>query len=249
MPVGRSPGGDVVLRLLRRLRRDTSGQSMLETAIILPVILLLMLFIMEAALVFNAKQVANYAAFCAARTAAVYGYTDSDQAKKDTKQQRMRQSAAMAMAAVSPSIFTDLSDLTGIVGDVLTVFGVDAGELESSMEDIKNVVGSNAFTDYLARLADAYVRTSIDFDGNAVQVNAGTPIDENKKNVTVRVTYVYRCGILPLGKLWMANDLEPLINKLKGWFPQLAGLYDKVWTMKTRNITIYGDAKLDYWAD
>ncbi|HTW91138.1 MAG TPA: TadE family protein [bacterium] len=57
---------------LRRLLRDTEGQTLLETVIVFPVLLFFLLVVMELSMMYNAKQLANYAAFCAARAAAVY---------------------------------------------------------------------------------------------------------------------------------------------------------------------------------
>lgn len=56
----------------KRFWRDESGVVMLETALVFPIQLLLTLFIMQAALIWSAANVVNYAAFQAARTAMVH---------------------------------------------------------------------------------------------------------------------------------------------------------------------------------
>ncbi|MDD5223448.1 MAG: pilus assembly protein [bacterium] len=56
----------------RHFRSKQAGQAMVEFVIAFPVLLLFVLAIIQLALLYNAKQVVTYAAFTAARSAAVY---------------------------------------------------------------------------------------------------------------------------------------------------------------------------------
>lgn len=60
-----------IIRGLQRLWRDESGSIMLESAVVFPVQMFLTLSIVQIAFVLAALNVVNYAAFQAARTAAV----------------------------------------------------------------------------------------------------------------------------------------------------------------------------------
>ena len=51
-------------RRLLRLTKDTEGSVLLETVIAFPVLLFTVLVLMELSLLYNGKQLANYAAFC-----------------------------------------------------------------------------------------------------------------------------------------------------------------------------------------
>ena len=64
-------------------RFDNKGSVLLETALIMPVLLLLCFGIVQLAFLIVAKQMTEYAAFCAARAALVYNPDDAPgQAKK-----------------------------------------------------------------------------------------------------------------------------------------------------------------------
>ena len=52
---------------------EQKGQAMVETAIVLPVIIFLVIIIIEVSLMANAKSILRYATFCGARCVSVYG--------------------------------------------------------------------------------------------------------------------------------------------------------------------------------
>lgn len=61
------------VNIVFNFRKDQTGQAMAETAITIMVFLMLILGIMQLALMFNARLVVEYAAYCAARSAIVHG--------------------------------------------------------------------------------------------------------------------------------------------------------------------------------
>ncbi|NNL41845.1 MAG: pilus assembly protein, partial [Desulfobacterales bacterium] len=59
----------LIAKIRKNLRKDENGQAMVEFAVVFPVVFLLCLVIMQTFLLLSARQVVNYAAYCAARSA------------------------------------------------------------------------------------------------------------------------------------------------------------------------------------
>jgi hypothetical protein len=79
---------------LPRLHTQTGGQAMTEFIIVFPVLFLMFLVIIQTALLMTARQVVEYAAFSAARSAIVY---DGDEIKN-------KRAADIACIAISPKM-------------------------------------------------------------------------------------------------------------------------------------------------
>lgn len=79
---------------LLRLHAQTSGQAMTEFVIVFPVLFLMFLVIIQTALLMTAKQVVEYAAFSAARSAIVY----------DGNKKKNKRAADIACIAISPKM-------------------------------------------------------------------------------------------------------------------------------------------------
>ena len=209
-----------------RLARDTEGSALQETVIVLPVLMLFMMVIMELCLMANAKQLANYAAFCAARTASVYG-TDSTA--------KTHLAAAMAMSPISPATPEN-------AWAILSAFGLPSPSLA-----VHTVCGIPGFQDSLqwsARLADAYVRTS-----QPICSTSTTP-GKTRSHVVVNVTYIYRCSTFPFGKFWGHSALSAYTSTLRalpfyGVISTVVTSLDDSWPW---NVPIQGRAVMDYWA-
>jgi len=162
--------------LCRRLLRDTEGQALLETLVAFPVLLFFVLVVMELSMIYNARQLANYAAFSAARTAAVNGINATA---------KTHLAAAMAM---SPIVLATADD----PGNVLLAYGVaDPNQTVATLCAIPGFQGDDA--EWLARIANAFVRTG------QPQCDTATAPGKVRKYVVVNVDYVYRCNVLPLG--------------------------------------------------
>jgi hypothetical protein len=213
-------------RRLRRLSRDTEGGALLEAVVTFPVLLLFILTVMELSLLFNARQLANYAAFCAARTAAVYG---ADSTVKT------HLAAAMAMTSISPATADDAAG-------ILSAYGLsDPNQTVAVLCSIPGFQGENA--QWLSRLANAFVRT-----GEPTCVPS-TSVAGRRRHVEVDVTYLYRCSILPFGRILGRAGLKAYIDFLRGKYgavvePVVGPIYNSPW-----NIQIRGRAVADYWAD
>jgi Flp pilus assembly protein TadG len=88
----------LILMLRKALRKEESGQAMVEFAVVFPVVFLLCLVIMQTFLLLSARQVVNYAAYCAARSAIVF-LPDSGNAEAKKKAER---AAIIACWSISP---------------------------------------------------------------------------------------------------------------------------------------------------
>lgn len=104
------------LTFANRFIVDASGQSLVEAAIAFPILLLAILGIMQMALLHNAEAMVRYAAFCAARTAIVFGHA-TPKGKK-----LMEQAAAVACSPIS-----DLSPISRLKTQVSSVKEIEGG--------------------------------------------------------------------------------------------------------------------------
>jgi hypothetical protein len=214
-------------RRLWRLSRDTEGSALLETVIVLPVLMVFMTLVMELCLLANAKQLANYAAFCAARTASVYGVDSTA---------KTHLAAAMAMSCISPQVPQDAST-------ILLAYGLpDPNRTVRTLCRIPGFQGDT--TMWLARLANAYVRTA------EPVCDTGTAPGKKRRYVVVDVTYIYHCSVLPFGNFWGHSGLNSYITMLEGlsFYPLIApavALLENSWRW---NVPIHGRAVMDYWA-
>lgn len=88
----------MVAEIKRLLGRAEGGQAMTEFAIVFPVVFILILVFIQAFILLAARHMANYAAFCSARSAVVF-YPESGKAEAEKKAKR---AAELALTAVSP---------------------------------------------------------------------------------------------------------------------------------------------------
>jgi hypothetical protein len=210
----------------RRLSGDTEGSALLETIIVLPVLMLFMAGMMELSLMANAKQLANYAAFCAARTVSVYGVDSTA---------RAHLAAAMAMSPISPG---NQQDAVAI----LTAYGLpDPGQTVRTLCDVPGFQGDTAM--WLTRLANAYVRTG------EPTCDTGTATGKTRRHVVVNVTYLYRCAVLPFGDVWGRSAFDSYITMLEGlsFYPIIAPAVTLLENTRRWNVPIHGRAVVDYW--
>jgi hypothetical protein len=209
-----------------RLIRDTEGSALLETVIVLPVLMTFMMVIMELCMLANAKQLANYAAFCAARTASVYG-TDSTT--------KTHLAAAMAMSPISPATPSNASA-------ILSAFGLS--NPSQAMHIVGSIPGFQDSLQWSARLADSYVRTS------QPTCSTSTTSGKTRKHVVVNVTYIYRCSAFPFGKFWGHSALTAYTNTLRGlsFYSVISAVVTSLDNSWNWNVPIQGRAVMDYWA-
>jgi hypothetical protein len=214
--------------VLRRTRliSETRGSALLETVIVLPVLMLFILLVMELCLMANAKQLANYAAFCAARTASVYGVDSTA---------KTHLAAAMALSPISPATPSNASE-------ILTAYGLP--NPDQAIHAVCNVPGLDDSLQWSARLADSYVRTS------QPVCSTGTAPGKTRRYIVANVTYIYRCSAFPFGKFWGHSALTAYTNALRtlpfyGVISAVVVSLDNSWNW---NVPIRGRAVMDYWA-
>jgi hypothetical protein len=218
----------------RRLLRDTEGQALLETLVAFPVLLFFVLVVMELSMIYNARQLANYAAFSAARTAAVNGINATA---------KTHLAAAMAM---SPIVLATADD----PGNVLLAYGVaDPNQTVATLCAIPGFQGDDA--EWLARIANAFVRTG------QPQCDTATAPGRVRKHVVVDVDYIYRCNVLPLGNFFGSTGALAYCAVLDTFSFQAPGRPNAVTTLVNFlrvsngwrwNVRIRGHAVTDYWA-
>ena len=216
----------------RRLARDAEGSALLETVFAFPVLLLFLLVVMELSMLYNGKQLANYAAFSAARTAAVNGVGATA---------KTHLAAAMAMSSIA-------SATNASAEDILRAYGLtDPNQTVAALCSIPGFQGDNA--KWLARLANAYVRTG------RPNCTVGTTPGKTRKHVTVDVTYIYRCNFVPFGLFWGKAGIDKYCAMLQA-FPfystytwvVVKPFIDVLQSTWRWNIMIHGRAVTDYWA-
>ncbi|UCD84712.1 MAG: pilus assembly protein [Deltaproteobacteria bacterium] len=184
------------MRILRRLKNDEQGQSMLEFIISFPIVLFLVLAIMQLALMWNAKHVVNYAAFCAARSYIVYG----DESKA-------AQAARIATIPISAKASGILSSVSGINL---------AGFLPSGIISSVAYAADKSVYSFLATSI-----TLLDGSGNALSDTGGSPgVGED---ITVEVTHKFRLIFPVVNKLIGRNFRETFGpgNLTPSWFQSL----------------------------
>ncbi len=216
---------------LRRLFRDTEGQALLETVVAFPVLFFFVLVVMELSMLYNAKQLATYSAFCAARTASVNGVGVSSKA-------RTHLAAAMAMSSIASANNDDAED-------ILEAFGVtNPGQTIASICSIPGFRGDN--DKWRARLANAFLRTGAP---SFTIGNYGA-----RRNVEARITYIYRCSFLPLGIFWGQSGITDYVAMLSafqfygGYTPAVVSGF--IWILNSTwkwNIPVHARAVTDYW--
>jgi len=209
-----------------RLLRDTGGQAALETVLALLVIIPLTELVIEFCLISNAKQLANYAAFCAARTVSVYG-VDSVQ--------RSHFAAAMAMSSISPTIPVSASL-------ILTAYGMP--NANQTLRAIESIPGFQDTLQWSSRLADSYVRTS------QPACTTSTTAGKTRKHVVVNITFIYRCSVFPFGNFWGHAGLNSYISYLQGlsFYGTISPVVTTMQSSWQWNVPVHGHAVLDYWA-
>jgi hypothetical protein len=209
-----------------RLAVDTEGSVLLETVIVLPVLMLFIMAVMELCLMANAKQLANYAAFCAARTASVYGVDSTA---------KTRLAAALALSPISPATPPNASA-------ILSAYGLP--NVSQAIHTVSRIPGLNDSLQWSARLADAYVRTS------QPVCSTGIVSGKTRRYIVVNLTYIYRCSSFPFGKFWGHTALTAFTNTLRAlpFYSVISAVVTSLDNSWNWNVPIRGRAVMDYWA-
>ncbi len=151
----------------RELRKDETGQAMVEFVVVFPVVFLLCLVIMQTFLLLTARQVVNYAAYCATRSAIViFPESGNTIAKKKAKR-----AAAIACWSISPK----------------KGFGATEKFIKPVEDIVEGATGINFDLGRRFNMANSNVSVNLE----PAKLNAKTP----HQDVTVEVTYHYVMGI------------------------------------------------------
>lgn len=214
---------------MRKSSFSEEGQAMVETLIVLIPVVFLILLIMQVALMYNAKLITNYAAFCAARAGCVYN--------ADGK--KMRRAAALALTSISPRITQDLGN---VLEAAVNEFGLsDIREGLEKVNDVVRNIPDIPLIGEIERYISAYIRTNIE-DVKIEDTHDG------KKIITVKVKYYLKCAILPMGIFsGDRTEFRDYIRDLHGRYPSLAILRNIEGRVMNWNIPITSICKLRYW--
>jgi len=151
----------------RELRKDENGQAMVEFVVVFPVVFLLCLVIMQTFLLLTARQVVNYAAYCAARSAIVFFPEGGNTAAK----KQAKRAAIIACWSISP----------------MKGFGTAETFIKPIEDMVEDATGINF--DLARRYNMARSNVSVNLKPN--KLNAKTP----HQDITAEVTYHYVMGI------------------------------------------------------
>jgi len=157
----------------KKLRKGENGQAMVEFVVVFPVVFLLCLVIMQTFLLLSARQVVNYAAYCAARSAIVFLPYSGSVAKNKAKR-----AAIIACWSISP--------MKGF------------GSAETFIKPIEDMVEDATGIDF--ELARRYnmARSNVSVVLKPAEFNEKTP----HHDVTAEVTYNYVMGIPIVNRLF-----------------------------------------------
>lgn len=212
----------------RRLEMGEGGQAFAEFALTFPWVILACLSVMQLALMYATQNMVDYAAFCAARSAAVYvprhnplgisgeGESEPNLVDDFKKYGKIHLAAAIPLSIMSPSAVDIGSNFPGLGG----AFGSIGDVFANLPGDVQDVIK------YVDRLAYAYAATSIlggeisvTSDPSDIQTGSGYYLpydfqDRNRGDLFVRVTYVKYLEIpfinAAMARVWPLLSNRPL---------------------------------------
>ncbi len=176
------------------LLKDEHAVALTEFAIVIPIVLLFFFALLQYFAVAQASQLANYAAFVAARVYAVRASIDPNDA-----QDKAQTAAAMALAPVARPVPGEFGGPS---------FGSDFGSF------LNSVLGTNA-GNFLAGYAMAkYVRLNPDLLGGSVTAK----VEGNPQQVDVTISYpqpIYVPGLMEMWNFVMGDKMYQSMNPLR----------------------------------
>lgn len=127
---------------LTALSVDERGQAMTEFAIVMPILLLFFLGMIQYFQVFRAAQLANYAAYCAARAYAVHASVDGE----SEAEQVALDAAALALAPVGRLVPGEVSGLNPLTGGSTGPGALAEGYLTARYFRLNSKAGGGSLT-------------------------------------------------------------------------------------------------------
>jgi len=157
----------MVLILGKVLKKDENGQAMVEFVVVFPVVFLLCLVIMQTFLLLTARQVVNYAAYCATRSAIVFFPENGNTIAK----KKAKRAAAIACWSISPK--------------------KGFGAAEKFIKPVEDIVEGATGIDFGLGRRFNTANSNVSVKLTPAKLNSKTP----HQDVTVEVTYNYVMGI------------------------------------------------------
>ncbi len=229
------------------IHKDENGQAMTEFVIVFPSLFLLLLVIIQTTLLMTAKQMVEYSAFCAARSAIVYGGNDK----------KVKRAADIACISISPKmtfevleefynyavglgetvidtaeLIDDYPELAGLVFTWDSIPGMDIiDKLRNiSLDDIFNVqnVKLAAGLGIIDGLLGGQGRVLLRYPTAALLTNQ--EISKSGRDVTVEITHNYAMRVPIVNKLffygYIYGKLRNEIRSRLSYLPQ--GAIDEI---------------------
>jgi len=207
------------------LRKEEDGQAMVEFVIVFPVLFLFFLTIVQSALLMSARQVVNYASFCAAR-AAMVGFPEEETAR----------AAQLACASICPRIsVAELSEYSGAIGNIMgslariaSQYPELAAQIYSILDNIpglnisiklNNITSPGSMQGLTAGLAhmDTFAEgsrsVSARFPASYVLTTVYLVHPRNGDDVTAWVTHNYAMRVPVINKIFYAMYLNFLVDR------------------------------------
>jgi hypothetical protein len=204
---------------LLKIHKDNNGQAMTEFIIVFPSLFLLFLVIIQTTLLMTAKQMVEYSAFCAARSAIVY----------DGNDKKIKRAADIACISISPKmtfavleefynyavglgeavidtaeLIDEYPELAGLVFTWDSIPGVEIIDKlrHISLDDIFNVqnVKLAAGLEIIDLLCGAKNRVPLRYPTAALLTNQA--VTKNGRDVTVEITHNYAMRVPIVNKLF-----------------------------------------------
>jgi len=216
------------VRALRQLPRAQAGQAITEFVVVFWALIMTVTGVAQMSLMYNAKQVALYAAFAAARSAIVWipqdveGEDPPNQVTLSSgyeKYGNIKSSAALACVPISQSA-------TDVLGN-LPVIGPVVNDIMNAIHSTLAVIpGLNQAVDYADKFAYAYALTTVSFvqqgPGGITEIGSpgGTLNFPEHSDITVEVEH---CLFLPIP---VAGHVVDMLDTLPPEFALMEVLED-----------------------
>jgi len=178
---------------MKNMIENHNGQAMIEFIIVYPVLMLMIASIMQLSLFYTAKQILNYAADYAVRTAIVWIPED---VYPEIKNDKIKQAVSIILSMITPGLDMRNERLTGDL-------------LSNGLNIINSKTNRN---DLIQRYetADKLITVSL-FDSEGIPFPMYTPFNEEKVHTDITVELRYHC---PLILPFMDIVLSPVLDKI-----------------------------------
>ncbi len=173
------------------VRREESGTAMLDFVLTFPFFTMVVLLVVQVALIINARVVVAYAAYTAARSAAVN--------VPEGEEDRVLRSAAIACSTISPNFFrvpTNVKIYLAVISDDTV------GDIENFLTGLSTIPFAPLFLFSEPQRHLKRIGPKIGYSFLATNVEIETDEDEPRAPVTVTVTHRYYLSVPYAGNIF-----------------------------------------------